>query len=100
MSGSAHDEVARLNDAISPFERAAIGLAMTGRWTAEHDERLSALYEARRTASEVPRLSERQQDGFAGIVCGSEVEPQRLVGHGPRGQLFGSISHAKGTDDE
>lgn len=100
MSGSAHDEVARLNDEISQFERVAIGLAMTGRWTAEHDERLSALYEARRIAYEVPRLSERQLDGFACIVCGSEVEPQRPVGHGPRGQLFECVSHEKGTDDE
>lgn len=37
-----------LDDEIAAFEKGAIALAMTGRWTAAHDAELSALYEERR----------------------------------------------------
>lgn len=40
--------LAELNAEIERFERAAIGMAMTGQWTPEQDAKLSAMYEARR----------------------------------------------------
>ena len=94
------ERLRRLDDEIAGFEKRAIGLAMVGRWTAAHDAELAALYEERRCMYEFGELSSRQLDGFACIVCGSEVEPQRPVGHGPGGQLFECVSHEKGTDDE
>lgn len=89
-----------LDDEIATFEKRAIGLAMVGRWTAAHDAELAALYEKRRCMHEFGELSSRQLDGFARVVCGSEVEPQRPVGHGPHGQLFQCATHEEGNDDE
>lgn len=42
------ERLQRLDDEIAAFEKRAIGLAMTGRWTAEHDTQLGALYAERR----------------------------------------------------
>lgn len=42
------DRAAELNIEIERFERAAIGMAMSGQWTAESDAKLAAMYEARR----------------------------------------------------
>lgn len=41
----------RLNDEIEALEKQAIVIAMTGRWTDEHDTELGALYDARRRVS-------------------------------------------------
>lgn len=42
------DRLAELSAEIERFERAAIGMAMTGQWTPEQDAKLAAMYEARR----------------------------------------------------
>ncbi len=41
------ERLRRLGDEITRFEKRAIVLAMTGRWTAEHDAQLGALYSER-----------------------------------------------------
>lgn len=42
------ERLRHLNDEIEAFEKRAMGLVITGRWTAEHDAQLSALYDERR----------------------------------------------------
>lgn len=42
------ERLRRLDDEIAVLEKRAIGLAMTGRWTAKHDAQLGALYAERR----------------------------------------------------
>lgn len=42
------ERLRRLDDEISGFEKRAIGLAMAGQWTAEHDAQLGGLYAERR----------------------------------------------------
>ncbi len=42
------ERLRRLDDDIARFEKQAIGLAMTGRWTAEHNAKLRGYYDERR----------------------------------------------------
>ncbi|GAB3632262.1 hypothetical protein GCM10027421_16150 [Microbacterium shaanxiense] len=43
-----HERLRALNDEIAAFEKQAIGRAMVGQWTAQHDMKLRAFYDERR----------------------------------------------------
>ena len=43
-----HERLRALNSEITAFEKHAIGLAMVGRWTTQHDAKLRGLYDERR----------------------------------------------------
>lgn len=65
MTGTAHEEFARLNAEILRAEKRAMLLSLAGRWTASEEANLTALYERRRVwldARGTERLARRLDD--------------------------------------